>query len=77
VSESILLALIRANAEYEHCAADLHTSRVFMGLAKDKNSRKNFETSLAAVNRAHHEKSKLETALLDYCREEGVKQAGY
>lgn len=71
--ESIVLATIRANTEYEQCAKNLATARVFMLWAKDKDSRKSFETALQAVNKAQHEKSKLESALLDFCREQAIK----
>lgn len=73
MSESLLIALVRANADYEQCAKNLATARVFLTWAKDKDSRKSFETALAAVNKAQHEKSKLESALLDFCREQATK----
>jgi len=77
MTETLILAAIRATSEYEQCAANLNTARVFMGLAKDKDSRKSFESALAAVNEAQHKRSKLESALIDFCREQGVQQSGY
>ena len=74
MSDALVMAVIRANVAYEKSARRLEQSRDFMLFAKDKTSRKDFQSALVALTEAHHEKSKLESALLDFCREQAINQ---